>query len=412
MEQTEEKIEKAKKYNAKLFPIYKMFSWDLLFYYAINFLFLTQVKGFSASNILLMDACYTIFKFIFQIPSVNISETFGKRKSILLGNVFVAISIFIIIISQKIWHVLVSYFFMSFGFILKDMCDSLFLRDCITTKEHPGTVFTNLDGKGSALWYFFEAITSISCGFLFVYNNYLPLCLCLITTIISCIFAFNFKSYETISKFDNFNKNGSLKTYLSDIKIAFRNLLKSNRLKALFLFSGLFTSLFAIRSTIASSLFTEIGVKEEYFGIIFAFLSIFSALASKFQNFFHKRFKNKLLTYFSMTFSFSLVGIGLFSLFCRNYIITIICVLLCYSLQYAIKGAYLTIKKRYLNSFSSSTMGTKIYSLNTLIENLFSVVMCVIASILLNFTTTAYTAMAIRMYICSNFYICLGLYER
>ena len=28
-----------KKNNARLYPIYKMFSWDLIFYYAISFVF-------------------------------------------------------------------------------------------------------------------------------------------------------------------------------------------------------------------------------------------------------------------------------------------------------------------------------------------------------------------------------------
>lgn len=43
MEAKEEK-QRMRKINMKLFPIHKMLSWDLLFYYTINFLFLTQVK--------------------------------------------------------------------------------------------------------------------------------------------------------------------------------------------------------------------------------------------------------------------------------------------------------------------------------------------------------------------------------
>lgn len=53
MEETQ-KIQ-DKKTNTKLFPIYKMFSWDLLFYYSIIYLFLTQAKNFSASEVLLAE---------------------------------------------------------------------------------------------------------------------------------------------------------------------------------------------------------------------------------------------------------------------------------------------------------------------------------------------------------------------
>lgn len=272
MEETSDKYLKAKKFNKKIFPIYKMFSWDLLFYYSINFLFLTQVKGLFASNVLLLDAFYKIFQLIAQIPCINIAEIFGKRKSLIIANTLVALSIFILIFSQNMTHAIISFMFMGFGYSLKELCDPLFLRDCITTKEHPGTAFTNADGKGSAYYYFFDAITSISCGFLFVFNNYLPIILCLTMCIISCIFAFNFKIYEDPSRRKKLEETRNYKTYFKDLKIAFKNIFKSRRLKALFLFSGMFAAILSLRSTVASSLFEEIGLKEEYFGVIFAVL--------------------------------------------------------------------------------------------------------------------------------------------
>ena len=75
--------------NLKLYPIYKMFSWDLLFYYAIIFLFLLKAKGLSASEIFFADAFYPIFKLLFQFRCIRISDYLGKRKAILIGNIFV-----------------------------------------------------------------------------------------------------------------------------------------------------------------------------------------------------------------------------------------------------------------------------------------------------------------------------------
>lgn len=43
-------IRKIKRNNAKLYPIYKMFSWDLLFFYSIQFLFYTITKKVTAYN--------------------------------------------------------------------------------------------------------------------------------------------------------------------------------------------------------------------------------------------------------------------------------------------------------------------------------------------------------------------------
>lgn len=387
---TSNKYLKAKKYNTKIFPLYKMFSWDLLFYYSINFLFLTQVKGFSASNVLLLDALYKVFQLISQIPCINIAEKLGKRKSLIIANVSVALSIFILLLVQNMTHTIISYIFMGFGYALKDLCDPLFLRDCITAKEHPGTAFTNLDGKGSSYYYFFDAITSISCGFLFIFNNYLPIILCFGMCIISCIFAFKFKIYEDPNIKQKLEETGNYKKYFKELKSAFKNIFQSHRLKALFLFSGMFSAILALRSTIASSLFTEIGIKEEYFGIIFAILTIISAISSKNQNFFHKTLKNKVLTYFSLIFSGSFIVIGLTALFCHNFTFGVCVILLLYTMQYTIKGPYYTLLKRYLNSFTTPTMVTKIYSANTIVQSLLSSIMCYFASILLGFTSTSY----------------------
>ncbi len=215
------------------------------------------------------------------------------------------------------------------------------------------------------------------------------MCLCLVACIISCIFTFNFKSYTNSNIREKIEETGNYRVYFKDLKVAFKSIFHSHRLKALLLFSGIFSAILGLRSTVASSLFEEIGVKEEYFGIIFAILTILSAISSRFQNFYHKTLKNRVLTYFSMIFSMSMIGIGLISMFNHNFTFTIISVLCLYSLQYIVKGPYYTLQKRYLNSFSSPKMATKIYSATMLIESLFRSIACYFASILLGITSTA-----------------------
>lgn len=49
---------KARKQNMKIYSIYRAISCDLIFYYAIDFLFLTQVKSISPSDIVLSSSFY------------------------------------------------------------------------------------------------------------------------------------------------------------------------------------------------------------------------------------------------------------------------------------------------------------------------------------------------------------------
>ena len=104
-------LKQNKEYNLKLYPIYKAISWDLLFYYAICFLFLSQIKGFSASEIIFIDAFYPIFKFIFIIPCNLLINKLGDKKSLIIGNYMVAFNMLIFILSKSIPLFILSNFF-------------------------------------------------------------------------------------------------------------------------------------------------------------------------------------------------------------------------------------------------------------------------------------------------------------
>ena len=73
-----------RKRNMKLFPTYKKIAWDYIFFYTINFLFLTQVKGINPADIVLIDSFYYLFSTIAQ--KINkYSEENPDKKIIRLG---------------------------------------------------------------------------------------------------------------------------------------------------------------------------------------------------------------------------------------------------------------------------------------------------------------------------------------
>lgn len=81
IKETKEAKQRMRKINMRIFPIYKMLSWDLLFFYTINFLFLTQIKNISASDVVLTDSFYALFVMILQIPINIIIAFFGKKRA-------------------------------------------------------------------------------------------------------------------------------------------------------------------------------------------------------------------------------------------------------------------------------------------------------------------------------------------
>ena len=69
-----------RKRNMRLFPIYKDLAWDYLFFYTIDFIFLTQVKNISPSDVVLKTTFYSFFGIILQMPANIIVEFFRKKK--------------------------------------------------------------------------------------------------------------------------------------------------------------------------------------------------------------------------------------------------------------------------------------------------------------------------------------------
>ena len=103
-------INKNRIHNQKLYKFYKMFAWDLLFYYSISFLFLHQVKGLSTSQIIFADAFYPIFKLLFQFPSTILVEKIGKRKALTLANLSLSLYILIVLLLSTQFMYIISNF--------------------------------------------------------------------------------------------------------------------------------------------------------------------------------------------------------------------------------------------------------------------------------------------------------------
>lgn len=379
-----------RKNNLKLYPIYKMFSWDLLFYYAINFLFLTTTKGISASQILFVDAFYPLFKILFQIPCVTLIDYIGKKKALLLGNIFVSISILTLILGKGISALFISNLIQSLGAIIKDLCEPTLLHDSIPESKGKANIFSKLDGKGFSNHFLLSSISSIITGFLFVVNSYLPIILCFVFCLISTLIASGLQEIENKEVSTKSSGFQNAKIYFRDLKHAFKFIFKSSRLKSLLIFSSLMYGFINIFDTLKGSLLTHLNVPAQYFGLIQAAALFAASISSQKQQWFHETCRNRALTWFSLPIAFSLILTGLLVICNFNINILYCATALMILLLYAIKGPYYTLVNRYYNNFSNPDINTKIYSAKSLIESFARAALCFFASFLLGISSIAY----------------------
>ena len=108
---SEDIIATKKKHNMKLYVIHKMLTADLLFYYGIKFLFLTQIKGLTASDIVLASAFWGLFKLILQIPTTVIVEKIGNKKGLIFADLNLAFSTLLVMLSNNLITLIIANFF-------------------------------------------------------------------------------------------------------------------------------------------------------------------------------------------------------------------------------------------------------------------------------------------------------------
>ena len=363
MQEKAEKIwNERKQKNIKQYPIYRMFAWDLLFYYSIIYLFLTIEKGLTPAEALQFDAFYVLFKSILQIPCTLLIEKIGKRKSIVIANVILIIHIVIIMASRNFIDLLISQILCAFAFNIKTVCETDMLYDSLEHGEKRGIIFSKIDGRANSIYYYMDAISAIIASFTFVINSYIPLILCMIVLIIAFYFSLQFEEVQV-------RKKNSIREELKNIRYSLRNVFRSKRLRSLLLFNVIFVAMLRFTQTTRNTVLTTVGLPEQYFGIIFAILGIISGIAAKEQGKIHKRYRNRTLAFLAIPMAVSIVFLGIATLWKIDIHIILPIILIFFIVQYSMKGPYYVLIRQYLNNFTNSEKRIKITTANNLFEN-------------------------------------------
>ena len=387
--ETKEEKQKMRKRNMKLFPIYKMLSWDLLFFYTINFLFLTHVKIISAAEVVLTDSFYALFVMILQIPINIIIAFLGKKKSLVLGNFTLVVYITIVIFSRNIYDLILANFISALGYGIKETVQVALLKESIPPSKYKNQIFSKINSKGATGYYVLNMISQIVAGYLFTINGYVPMICTLVILIIATLISTQFIEPNKKAKV-NLKETIDMEE-IKDIKSGFKFVLKSERLKALILSATFISTLLTILDNYEVNLLENIKLSSIIIGCAGAMNSLISAIASKRENKFNNIFKNKSLTVLSLGLSISAIIAGICGVLkIKENIIGILIILSSYIMILGfVYGMYYTIIDRYLMNFANKEIDTKITAIYNLIRSAFRVVFGFLASFILGIASSA-----------------------
>ena len=385
-----EKVQMRKR-NMKLFPIYRMLSWDYIFFYTTNFLFLTQCKHIHPADVVLIDSFYALFGIIMQVPATFVIEYLGRKRSMIFANFLNCIYMLVVMFSTNLFNLITAEILSSLAFGIKETVDPAILNESIPPSRYKSKIFAKISQKGMANYYIINAIATILAGFFYDINPYIPITVSFIITILVTIISTGFiepQNKNKKHKVEEFNQ-------LKDIKDSFKFILKSERLKALILFSAVSGGVISLMATYEVSLLEDFDIPAKYLCIIFAILGMISGILAKKQEEFHEKYRNKSLCALFGIIGGTILIAGICGIIAKQYSVFILLIVVTYMIRYSLQGMYYPLTERYLRNFSNEKIDTKIFTAKNFLKSILSAVIGIIGSFLLDRMNIAYCMLII-----------------
>ena len=185
----ENNIEKINR-SIKIFPIFASFSSDLLFFIAIDTLFLTLVKGLNPSQITAMTMISLLICILSQKLILKVVKKIGNVNSIRLGAFLILIAATILTFAKSFIMMLVYRSLYEISFMFLNMSRIVLKNDLIfVNRENDYYKIRNL---AKIMYAIITMITALLAGVFFNINNYIPMYLSIAVYLVMFVFSFMF----------------------------------------------------------------------------------------------------------------------------------------------------------------------------------------------------------------------------
>ena len=188
---------KLKRFN-KIFPWYDGLSGDLLFWVAIDSLFLTVVINFTASQIVSLTSISMIINILLQVPLLKIIHKIGNTKSVRLGSFLLLISSILLTFGRNYLTIVIGKIFYEMAFTFQNMINAVLKNNL--ELQHKENEYIKYRTKANTIYALVTMIISFVASIMFNINNYLPMIGCITFCIICFILSWYMVDYSKDDK--------------------------------------------------------------------------------------------------------------------------------------------------------------------------------------------------------------------
>lgn len=171
-----------------IMPWFIGISGDLMFFIAINSLFLTVVKGLSAAEITFLITISNLSCILLQVPVLKIVQKIGNIKSIRIGTIMLLCSSILITFSNDYLGIIMGYILYQPSFLFKKMEDVV-IENNLQYLNKQGN-YIKISSKAKVIYAIITTIIAFIAGGIFAFNHYLPMYLCIAICVLNVLLSF------------------------------------------------------------------------------------------------------------------------------------------------------------------------------------------------------------------------------
>lgn len=188
---------KMKKFNM-IFPWFSGLSGDLLFWVAIDTLFLTVVKNFDSSQIVSLTGISIIISIILQVPLLKIIKKIGNTNSVRLGSFLLLLSSMLLTFGCNYFQIVLGKTLYEIAYTFQNMSNAVLKNNL--ELQGKSNEYVRVKTNANTVYAVATMLISFVASIMFNANNYLPMICCILACLVCFILSFS------IIDFSNYNK--------------------------------------------------------------------------------------------------------------------------------------------------------------------------------------------------------------
>ena len=195
----EPKMEKKINRCLKIYPWFYGFTADLLFYIAVDTLFLTLVKNFSPAQIVSITSLSQLACILLQMPILFVIKKIGNTASVRLGSLFLVLSAVLITFGNSYYLVLLGTIFHNVDTIFKGAPAVVALENNLDMMDRRDE-FVRVRTSGNTAYAVITMLIAFVASYMFNLYAYLPMFGCIATCTLGFLLSWFVKDYSPYNK--------------------------------------------------------------------------------------------------------------------------------------------------------------------------------------------------------------------